>query len=94
MDGAAKTGAAYEDAIEDAIIAMNEPKEASVGKLRCEIIINGVHCEVEMHLNQGFLFSSQKMLAKLNSEYIMHLAGITRSPVLVGTIEYFAVNFF
>ena len=34
IDGADKTGTLFEDAIEDAIIAMNEPKEASVGKLR------------------------------------------------------------
>jgi len=30
VDGAAKTGSRYEDAIEDAIIATNEPKDASV----------------------------------------------------------------
>ena len=34
MDGAKKTGTKYEDAIEDAIIAMNEPKDASVPALR------------------------------------------------------------
>ncbi len=34
VDGAAKTGTDWEDAIEDAIIAMNEPKDASVPGLR------------------------------------------------------------
>jgi len=34
VDGANKTGAKYEDAIEDAIIAMNEPKDISVTSLR------------------------------------------------------------
>lgn len=34
VDGADKTGAKYEDAIEDAIIAMNEPKDLSVNGLR------------------------------------------------------------
>ena len=29
VDGAAKTGTRFEDAIEDAIIATNEPKESS-----------------------------------------------------------------
>ena len=34
VDRADKTGAKYEDAIESAIIAMNEPKECSVTKIR------------------------------------------------------------
>ena len=34
VDGAQKTGGKYEDAIEDAIIANNAPKDASVAKLR------------------------------------------------------------
>lgn len=34
VDGANKTGAKYEDAIETAIIAMNEPKDASVPTIR------------------------------------------------------------
>ena len=34
VDRADKTGAKYEDAIETAIIAMNEPKECSVTKIR------------------------------------------------------------
>nr|XP_040577269.1 heterochromatin protein 1-binding protein 3-like [Lepeophtheirus salmonis] len=34
VDGANKTGARFEDAIEDAIIAMNEPKDASVSALK------------------------------------------------------------
>lgn len=34
VDGANKTGAKYEDAIENAIISMNEPKEVSVTGLR------------------------------------------------------------
>lgn len=34
VDNADKTGTKYEDAIEDAIIAMNEPKDASIPKLR------------------------------------------------------------
>ena len=34
VDGANKSGAKYEDPIENAIIAMNEPKECSVTKLR------------------------------------------------------------
>jgi hypothetical protein len=34
VDGADKTGTRYEDAIEDAIIAMNEPKDLSVTGLR------------------------------------------------------------
>ena len=34
VDGSRKTGAKYEDAIESAIIAMNEPKDASVTALR------------------------------------------------------------
>ena len=34
MDGAKKTGAKYEDPIEDAIIASNEPKDASIPALR------------------------------------------------------------
>lgn len=34
VDGAKKTGNRYEDAIEDAIIAMNEPKDASIPALR------------------------------------------------------------
>merc|ERR1712080_171334 len=34
VDGANKTGTKYEDAIEDAIIAMNEPKDISVTSLR------------------------------------------------------------
>ncbi len=34
VDGAPKTGTDFEDAIEDAIIAMNEPKDASVVALR------------------------------------------------------------
>ena len=34
VDGADKTGTKFEDPIESAIIAMNEPKECSVNKLR------------------------------------------------------------
>lgn len=34
VDGASKTGTAYEDPVEDAIIASNEPKDASVQALR------------------------------------------------------------
>ena len=34
VDGANKSGAKYEDPIESAIIAMNEPKECSINKLR------------------------------------------------------------
>ncbi len=34
MDGMDKTGGKYENAIEDAIIAMNEPKDASVQAIR------------------------------------------------------------
>merc|ERR1712098_730959 len=34
VDDAKKTGGKYEDAIEDAIIAMNEPKDLSVTKMR------------------------------------------------------------
>ena len=34
VDGAQKTGGKYEDAIEDAIIACNEPKDASVAALK------------------------------------------------------------
>lgn len=34
VDGASKSGAKFEDAFENACIAMNEPKELSVGKLR------------------------------------------------------------
>ena len=34
VDGANKSGSKYEDPIESAIIAMNEPKECSINKLR------------------------------------------------------------
>merc|ERR1711971_337956 len=34
VDGANKTGAKYEDAIENAVISMNEPKQLSVNALR------------------------------------------------------------
>ncbi len=34
VDGMDKTGGKYENAIEDAIIAMNEPKDASVTAIR------------------------------------------------------------
>jgi len=34
VDGASKTGAKYEDAFENAIISMSEPKQVSVGSLR------------------------------------------------------------
>ena len=34
MDGANKTGHKFEDAFENACIAMNEPKDLSVGKIR------------------------------------------------------------
>ena len=34
VDGANKTGAKFEDAFENACIAMNEPKDVSVSKLR------------------------------------------------------------
>ena len=34
MDGANKTGGKFEDAIENAIISMNEPKQVSVSGLR------------------------------------------------------------
>merc|ERR1719291_1634852 len=34
VDGADKNGAQYEDAIENAIISMSEPKQVSVGALR------------------------------------------------------------
>ena len=34
VDGTRKTGAKFEDAIESAIIAMNEPKDASVNAIR------------------------------------------------------------
>jgi hypothetical protein len=34
VDGSRKTGAKYEDAIESAVIAMNEPKDASVTAIR------------------------------------------------------------
>jgi hypothetical protein len=34
VDGSPKTGAKFEDAIESAIIAMNEPKDASVTAIR------------------------------------------------------------
>ena len=34
VDGANKTGGKYEDAIENAIISMNEPKQVSVTGIR------------------------------------------------------------
>ncbi|XP_023334848.1 heterochromatin protein 1-binding protein 3 isoform X2 [Eurytemora carolleeae] len=71
VDRADKTGAKYEDAIESAIIAMNEPKECSVTKIRD--YLGAYHPEFETD-NKPHLFK-KALERNLKNGWIIQMTG-------------------